>query len=78
MKYGFSMVMGGRDANPDTFYTMGTRAETLELDSLWLSSHVVIPPQVKSGFALVPGRMRILGLRASGWRGNSTRRRSAD
>ena len=57
MKYGFSMVMGGKDANPDTFFRMAERAETLELDSLWLSSHVVIPPQVKSGFALVPGRM---------------------
>ena len=56
MKYGFSMVMGGRDANPDSFFRMGTRAEALELDSLWLSSHVVIPRQVKSGFALVPGR----------------------
>ena len=56
MKYGFSMVMGGRDANPDTFFRMGTRAEALEIDSLWLSSHVVIPPQVRSGFALVPGR----------------------
>ena len=57
MKYGFSMVMGGRDANPDTFFRMAERAEALELDSLWLSSHVVIPPQVKSGFALVSGRM---------------------
>ena len=57
MKYGFSLVMGGRDANPDTFVTMAARAEALELDSLWLSSHVVLPPQVKSGFALVPGRM---------------------
>ena len=57
MKYGFSLVMGGRDANPDTFIAMAARAEALELDSLWLSSHVVLPPQVKSGFALVPGRM---------------------
>ncbi|MCY4453205.1 MAG: LLM class F420-dependent oxidoreductase [Immundisolibacterales bacterium] len=57
MKYGFSMVMGGRDATPDTFTAMAARAEALELDSLWFSSHVVIPPQVKSGFALVPGRM---------------------
>jgi len=56
MKYGFSMVMGGRDATPDTFVAMAERAEALELDSLWLSSHVVIPPQVKSGFVLVPGR----------------------
>ena len=57
MKYGFSMVMGGRDATPDTFAAMAARAEALELDSLWFSSHVVIPPQVKSGYALVPGRM---------------------
>ena len=57
MKYGFSMVMGGKDATPDTFFRMAERAEALVLDSLWLSSHVVIPPQVKSGFALVPGRM---------------------
>ena len=56
MRYGFSMVMGGRDATPDSFVRMAERAETLELDSLWLSSHVVIPPQVKSGFVLTPGR----------------------
>ena len=45
MKYGFSLAMGGRDANPDTFIAMAVRAEALELDSLWLSSHVVLPPR---------------------------------
>ena len=47
--------MGGEDATPtDTFVKMAERAEALELDSLWLSAHVVLPPQVKSGYVLIP------------------------
>lgn len=57
MKYGFSLVVRGKDATPDTFAAIAERAEALELDSMWLSAHVILPPQVKSGYVLIPGRM---------------------
>ena len=57
MKYGCSLIVRGEDATPDTFVKMAERAEALDLDSLWLSAHVVLPPQVKSGYILIPGRM---------------------
>ena len=57
MKYGFSLVVRGQDANPDTFAAIAERAEALNLDSLWLSAHVILPPQTKSGYVLIPGRM---------------------
>ena len=57
MKFGFSLVVRGNDATPETFTAIAERAEALELDSLWLSAHVVLPPQVKSGYVLIPGRM---------------------
>ena len=56
MKYGCSLIVRGEDATPDTFVAMAERAEALDLDSLWLSAHVVLPPQVKSGYVLIPGR----------------------
>lgn len=56
MQYGFSLVVRGEDANPDTFAAIAERSEALELDSLWLSAHIIVPPQVKSDYALVPGR----------------------
>lgn len=55
MKFGFSLVVRGGDATPDTFARMAERAEALELDSLWCSAHVILPPQVKSGYVLIPG-----------------------
>lgn len=55
MKFGFSLVVRGNDATPETFARMGERAEALALDSLWCSAHIVVPPQVKSGYASVPG-----------------------
>jgi probable F420-dependent oxidoreductase len=56
MKYGFSLVVRGEDANPDTFAAIAERSEALQLDSLWLSAHVILPPQTKSGYVLIPGR----------------------
>ena len=55
MKFGFSLVVRGKDATPDTFARMAERAEALELNSLWCSAHVILPPQVKSGYVLIPG-----------------------
>jgi probable F420-dependent oxidoreductase len=55
MKFGFSLVVRGRDATPDTFARIALRSEALALDSLWLSAHVIIPPQVRSDYAMVPG-----------------------
>jgi probable F420-dependent oxidoreductase len=55
MKLGFSLVVRGRDATPDTFARIAERTEALELDSLWCSAHVIIPPQVRSGYAMNPG-----------------------
>lgn len=57
MKFGFSLVVRGNDATPDTFVAIAERAEDLELDSLWCSAHVILPPQVKSGYVMIPGRM---------------------
>ncbi len=57
MKYGFSLIVRGNDATPDTFARIAERAEALQIDSLWCSAHVVLPPQVKSGYVLVPGVM---------------------
>lgn len=56
MQYGFSLVVRGPDANPDTFARIAERAEQLEIDSLWLSAHIVLPPQRVSDYAMVPGR----------------------
>lgn len=56
MKYGFSVVVRGNDATPDTFVRIAERAEALEIDSLWFSAHVILPPQVKSGYVMIPGR----------------------
>ncbi len=55
MKFGFSLVVRGNDATPETFAKIAERAEALEIDSLWLSAHVILPPQVKSGYVLIPG-----------------------
>lgn len=56
MKYGFSLVVRGNDATPEAFLAMAQRAEALELDALWCSAHIIIPPQVKSDYVMVPGR----------------------
>ena len=57
MKYGFSLIVRGNDATPDAFARIAERAEALQIDSLWCSAHVVLPPQVKSGYVLMPGVM---------------------
>ena len=57
MKYGFSLIVRGNDATPDSFARIAERAEALDIDSLWCSAHVVLPPQVKSGYVLMPGVM---------------------
>ena len=67
MKYGFSMVVRGSEANPDTFAAIAERAEALELDSIWLSAHVILPPQVKSDYVLIPGRKHAPHWREGYW-----------
>lgn len=54
MKFGFSLVARGRDATVETFARMAERAEVLELDSLWCSAHVVLPPQAEAGYGRAP------------------------
>lgn len=56
MKFGFSLVVRGADATPDTFRLMAEKAEALALDSLWLSAHVILPPQVDSHYNMVQGQ----------------------
>jgi probable F420-dependent oxidoreductase len=56
MKFGFSLIVRGNEATPDTFARIAERAEALEIDSLWCSAHVIVPPQIKSGYILIPGR----------------------
>ncbi len=55
MKFGFSLIVRGHEATPDTFARIAERAEALEIDSLWCSAHVIVPQQVKSGYAHIPG-----------------------
>ena len=55
MKFGFSLVVRGNEATPETFAKMAERAEALALDALWCSAHVIIPPQVTSGYVMIPG-----------------------
>jgi probable F420-dependent oxidoreductase len=56
MTYGFSLLMRGRDAGPEAFLKIAQRAEALGIDALFCSSHIVLPPQVKSGYLNIPGR----------------------
>lgn len=55
MEFGFSLIVRGNEATPDTFQQVAERAESRELDTLWLSAHVIIPPQTKSNYVMVPG-----------------------
>lgn len=54
-QFGFSLIMRGSEATPESFVQMAERAEALELDSLWCSAHIIIPPQLKSDYIMVPG-----------------------
>ncbi len=56
MQFGFSLIVRGNEATPEGFARLAERAEALEIDSLWCSAHVILPPQVKSGYVLIPGR----------------------
>ena len=56
MKYGFSLIVRCDEATPEGFTQIAERAEALELDSLWCSAHIIVPPQVRSDYAMVPGR----------------------
>lgn len=55
MKYGFSLIMRGHEATVDAFVKMAQKAEELEIDALWCSAHIIVPPQVNSHYANVPG-----------------------
>ena len=57
MSYGFSLIVRGSDATPENFALMAERAEALDIDTLWCSAHIVLPPQVRSGYAMVPDLM---------------------
>jgi probable F420-dependent oxidoreductase len=56
MRYGFSLVVRGADATPDGFTRVAQRVESLGFDSLWLSAHVIVPPQERSWYNMVEGR----------------------
>lgn len=53
MKYGFSIIVRGNSASPATFDAMAERAESLGIDALWASDHLVMPPFITSSY---PGR----------------------
>ena len=57
MTFGFSLIVRGSDATPENFTLMAERAESLDIDSLWCSAHIVLPPQVRSGYGMVPDLM---------------------
>lgn len=52
MQYGFSLIMRGEAATPEAFRQTAAKAEALELDALWCSSHLVMPPLTKSRYAM--------------------------
>ena len=56
MSYGISLIVRGNDATPENLLALAQRAEALGFDALWCSAHVIVPPQVKSGYVNVPGR----------------------
>ena len=55
LEFGVSLVVRGADATPETFKDMAQHAEQLGFDSLFLSAHIVLPPQTRSGYGLQPG-----------------------
>ena len=50
MKFGFSLIMRGNDATPDSFAKLAERAEALKVDSLWCSDHLIIPKNTVHGY----------------------------
>ncbi len=67
MKFGFSLVVRGRDATPAAFAEIAERAESLHIDSLWLSAHVILPPQERSWYNMVEGRRHAAHWREGYW-----------
>jgi len=57
MSYGFSLVVRGNDATPENFTRIAETAEALEIDALWCSAHIILPPQTRSGYSMRPGVM---------------------
>lgn len=53
MKYGFSIIVRGDSASPETLDATAEKAEALDIDALWVSDHLVFPPFVTSHY---PGR----------------------
>lgn len=47
--------MRGHEATTEAFVRMADCAEHLAFDALWCSAHIIVPPQVKSDYVLVPG-----------------------
>ena len=57
MSYGFSLVVRGSDATPENFTRIAETAEALEIDALWCSAHIILPPQTRCGYSMQPGVM---------------------
>lgn len=53
MKYGFSVIVRGDDATPENFDATALHAESLKLDCLWVSDHLIMPAMRVSRY---PGR----------------------
>jgi len=43
MEFGFSVIVRGDAAGPDTFAAMADAAESLAIDCLWVSDHLIMP-----------------------------------
>ena len=63
MKYGMSIIVRGDSANPETFDRMADKAETIGLDALWASDHLIMPALRVSRY---PGRAD--GQLPEGWK----------
>jgi len=44
------LIMRGEAATPEAFMAMAEHAERLELDAVWASDHIVVPPQTVSTY----------------------------
>lgn len=54
MKIGVHVVNARPWATPESIVSLGTRAEALGFDSLWVSDQVVIPSELRSSFTYSP------------------------
>ncbi len=54
MEFGFSLPSRGPQASVENLRTLAQHAETLGLDSIWVSDHIIVPEQISSFYPYHP------------------------